>query len=346
MKVGELELSGRAILAPMAEVTDAPFRTICKENGAGLTFTQMVSAEGVFKNSFGTLKYLSFSKNEKPIGVQLLGNNPDYIFKAIKDLKELKPDIIDLNCGCSVTKVCQNNMGASLLDHPDKIRLLAGRMKEAAGGIPVSIKMRAGRSRQKINIEDNAKAAEDGGASMIIVHGRVRADEYSDAPDWSWIKRAKQAVSIPVVGNGSLFEPSDCIKMMDETGCDAVLIARGALGNPFIFSRLNSILTSGKDIEIGAEEIHKTALKHFRMMIDDVGEERGIKNARKHLAWYYKYQDGIFKFIEKIYSLENKELVEEYLAEHTENIINGVYPKEDFERIRKSFNERVLFWMN
>lgn len=341
-----MELSGSAILAPMAEVTDAPFRKICKESGAGLAFTQMVSAEGVFKNSFETLKYLSFSKNEKPIGVQLLGNNPDYIFKAIQDLKGLKPDIIDLNCGCSVTKVCQNNMGASLLDHPDKIRLLAGRMKEAAGGIPVSIKMRAGRSRQKINIEDNAKAAEDGGASLIIVHARVRSDEYSEPPDWSWIKRAKQTVSIPVVGNGSLFEPADCLRMMEETGCDGVLVARGALGNPFLFSRLNSILTSGKDIEFGAEDIYKTALKHFRMMVDDGGEERGIRNARKHLAWYYKYQNGIYEFINKIYSLENKELVEEYLAEHTEKIIKGIYPKEDFERIRRSFNERVLFWMN
>jgi tRNA-dihydrouridine synthase B len=246
MKIGNLDIGKKAILAPMAEVTDAPFRQICREHGAGLTFTQMVSAKGVVENAFATLKVLAFSQSEKPIGVQLLGSDPEYIAKAIHELHSFKPDLIDLNCGCSVPNVCRIGLGASILDKPDLLEKLVKTMVKAAGKIPVSVKIRVGGDRQHVTLMRNAKIIEDNGASLITVHARFRSDSYKQEADWSWIGKVKEAVSIPVVGNGSLFEPEECLRMMNQTGCDSVFIARGALGNPFIFSRLNAMLSTGK----------------------------------------------------------------------------------------------------
>ncbi|MGE5402040.1 MAG: tRNA dihydrouridine synthase DusB [Ignavibacteriales bacterium] len=347
MKIGNLDLGQKAILAPMAEVSDAPFRQICREYGAGLTFTQMISAKGVIENAFSTLKVLAFNKNEKPIGIQLLGNNPEYIGKAIQEIKSLKPDVIDLNCGCSVPNVCRFGMGSSILDDPGLLAKLVRTMVDAAGDIPVSVKIRLGRDKQHISVLRNAKIIEDNGASMVTVHGRYRADSYKNEPDWSWIKKVKESVSIPVVGNGSLFHAEDCIRMIRETGCDSVFLARGALGNPFIFNRLNSILSTGNDPgRPTADEVAAAALHHFELQIKDSGQLQGIKKARKYLVWYFRFFNGISAFIDKIYSLNEVNLVEEYIKEHVNKIKNGFYPEEDFEEINKSFNERVLFWMN
>lgn len=338
----------RAILAPMAEVTDAPFRQICREYGAGLTFTQMVSAKGVIENSFATLKVLAFSRQEKPIGVQFLGNDPEYLGKAIQEIKSLKPDLIDLNCGCSVTQVCKFGLGASILDDPALLGRIVKRMVQSSGGeIPISVKIRIGRSRQKINVVENARIIEDNGASMITVHGRARSDSYVDDPEWKWIKQVKQSVSIPVVGNGSLFEPEDCIRMLDETGCDSLFIARGALGNPFLFKRLNSILETGKDPgspEI--EEVAAVALHHLNLIVKDSGQEAAIKKVRKHLVWYFRFYNGISHLIKQVYSIDSIPLLTEFINEHTQKIKRNEYPAEDFDAIKRSFNERVLFWMN
>ncbi|MGE5432114.1 MAG: tRNA dihydrouridine synthase DusB [Syntrophomonadaceae bacterium] len=347
MNFGNLDIGKKAILAPMAEVTDAPFRQICREHGAGLTFTQMVSAKGVVENAFTTLKVLAFSKSEKPIGVQLLGNDPEYIGKAIHELKSFTPDLIDLNCGCSVPNVCRIGLGASILDNPELLERLVKVMVKAAGSIPVSVKIRAGRDRQHVTVLKNAKIIEDNGASMITVHGRYRSDSYKEEADWNWIRKVKESVSIPVVGNGSLFEPEDCLKMINETGCDSVFIARGALGNPFIFSRLNELLLTGKDPgKPSADEVASVALRHFSLLIKDSGSLQGVKKARKHLVWYFRSFNGISSFIEKIYSLDEAPLVEEYIGEHAAKIKKNVYPEEDLSKIELSFKDRVLFWMN
>ncbi|MGE5351337.1 MAG: tRNA dihydrouridine synthase DusB [Acidobacteriota bacterium] len=347
MKIGNLDIGKKAILAPMAEVTDAPFRQICREYGAGLTFTQMVSAKGVVENAFATLKVLAFSQSEKPIGVQLLGSDPGYIEKAIHDLKSFKPDLIDLNCGCSVPNVCRIGLGASLLDKPDLLERLVKSMVKAAGNIPVSVKIRAGRDRQHVTLVQNARIIEENGASMITVHGRFRSDSYKDEADWKWIRKVKETVSIPVVGNGSLFEPDDCLRMMNETGCDSVFIARGALGNPFIFSRLNAAVATGNDPgKPSADEVAKAAQRHLSLLIKDSGPFQGVKKARKHLVWYFRSFNGINSFIEKIFSLDEASLVEEFISEHADKIKKNVYPEEDLSKIDLSFKDRVLFWMN
>lgn len=347
MKIGTLDIGSKAILAPMAEVTDAPFRTMCREHGAGLTFTQMISAKGVSENSFDTLKFLAFSRNEKPIGVQMLGGNIDNLGAAVEEIRKLKPDVIDLNCGCSVAQVCKYNMGARLLDDPVYLGKLVRRMVDASGGIPVSVKIRLGASWQKINVIENARQIEKNGASFITVHARTRADIYANPPVWEWIKKVKQSVSIPVVGNGSLMEPADCLRMIEQTGCDGVFIARGALGNPFIFERFNALMESGADPgHPDADTVLNTVVKHLELLVRDAGEPIALNRAKKHILWYYRYFNGITHLLENIFQLNDKSSVIGFLSEHTEKIKNNIYPEEDFERIKRSFNERVLFWIN
>jgi tRNA-dihydrouridine synthase B len=347
LKVGNLSLDKRAILSPMAEVTDAPLRQICREYGAGLTFTQMVSAKGIIDNSFTSLKALAFRRDEKPIGVQLITNEPEYLEKAIKEIKSFQPDLIDLNCGCSVPQVCKYGLGAAILDDPVLLAELVRTMTDAAGDIPVSIKLRLGRDKNNITVLRNAKIAEENGTSLITIHARTRNQSYAEKPDWQWIKKVKEVVNIPVVGNGNLFYPEDCIRMINETGCDFVFVARGALGNPFIFNRLNSILESGVDPGVpDLDEVGQTVLKHFNLILKEYGEDQGIKKARKHLIWYFRFYKGIYNFIEKIYSIDEHYSVENFILEHIQKIKENYYPEEDLEKVNKSFNEHVLFWMS
>lgn len=346
MKIGKLDLKNGAILAPMADVTDAPFRQICKQYGAGLTFTQMISARGVVENSFDTLRFLAYNRNEKPIGIQLLGKDPEYLERAIGELKGLNPDVIDLNCGCSVTQVCKFGLGAAMLDDTPQLGRIVKTMVKAAGTIPVSVKIRLGRSRQKINVLDNARAIEDNGASFITVHARTRSDSYVDEPLWEWIARVKESVKIPVVGNGSLFQADDCLEMMRQTNCDSVFIGRGALGNPFIFKRLESLLSTGTDPGMpDIEEVKNTVLNHLDLIIKDSGGEQGVRKARKHIIWYFRFFSGVHNFIDSVFKTENRTALEDLICSHSEKIKNGSYPEEDFEAIKKSFNERVVFWI-
>lgn len=347
MKVGKLNLSSKAIVAPMAEVTDAPFRQICREYGAGLTFTQMVSAKGIVDNSFDSLKVLAFNRSEKPIGVQLLANDPEYVQKAITELKSLNPDLIDLNCGCSVAAVCRYDLGAAILDNPVLLGELVKSMKDSAGDIPVSVKIRLGRDKNNINVVKNAEIVEKNGASQVIVHARVRSDSYAVKSAWRWIGDVKKAVSIPVIGNGSLFEPSDCINMINETGCDGVLLARGILGNPFVFRRFNSIIDTGTDPGFpDVDDFKSAALHHLDLIRKDSGDLNGPKKARKYLVWYFRFFNGIYEFVNGIYNVDSFPLMEEFINEHVEKIKNHFYPEENLEKIKNSFNERVLFWMN
>jgi len=347
MKIGNLDISGRAILAPMAEVTDAPFRQMCKEYGAGLTYTQMISAKGIIENSFQSLQSLAFSRSEKPIAVQLLANDPEYVRKAVLELRQLKPDMIDLNCGCSVQQVCKHGLGASLLDNPILLGKLVKTMVNAAGDIPISIKIRLGKDKQNITVLRNTKIIEENGASAVIVHARTRAQAYDEPSDWSWIKKVKDQLKIPVIGNGSIFEPEDGVRMIKETNCDSVFISRGALGNPFIFRRLNALLNgqAGADVP-GLDEVGNAAIKHLKLIAKDSGEFNGTIKARKHLIWYFRFYNGIGNFIDKIFAIDNSAKVELFILDHIEKIKNGFYPEEDLQKIKKSFNERVLFWIN
>lgn len=347
MKVGKIDLGEKLFVAPMADVSDHPFRIIAKEFGAGFTFTQMVSARGVIENDFGTLRRLVFSRNEQPVGVQILGNNPLILKSAAKELAKLSPDLIDLNCGCPVNKVTKHDMGASLLDDTKLIGRLVKSMVEGANGIPVSIKMRLGKDKKNINVLDNAKAAEDNGASLIIVHARTRVDRYCESPEWEWLKKIKENISIPVVGNGSVFGPEDVVKIKKDTGCDSVMIARGALGNPFLFERYNSIIEKG--VDPGEPDIFKvrdTAIKHINLLVRDFGESNALDRVKKNIVWYFKKYNGISVLLEKIFSYNNSNSIIEFVNEHAEKVLNNFYPQEDLKCIQQKFENKVLLWLS
>ncbi|MBI9071718.1 MAG: tRNA dihydrouridine synthase DusB [Melioribacteraceae bacterium] len=345
MKVGNLDLTNKLIMAPLAEVTYAPFRKIVTEFGAGLKYTQMVSAEGILKNNFQTLKFLVYSRDEKPIGVQILGKDPDIIAGAVSELKKIQPDVIDLNCGCSVHKVLKHKMGAAILDDTPLLGRIVKSMKKSSGEIPISVKMRLGSTKTNSSIIDNAKACEENGASFIVVHCRYRSNSYNDDSDWEMLKKVKDSVSIPVVGNGSIFTPEDAINMREQTGVDSVMVARGALGNPFIFSRYNSIMEKGIDPgEPGLEEKLNIAIRHLNMLVSDSGERSGIIKAKKHLFWYFRLEDGIYQLVEKVKKLKEVDDIIGCLHEHVDNIAANKFEKLNIDEINKSFNERVMFW--
>jgi tRNA-dihydrouridine synthase B len=343
LKFGSLELESNAFLAPMAEITDYAFRTIAKNYGAGLTFTQMVSAEGVIKNNFNTLRMLTFSRAEKPIGVQLLGNDPDIIGRAVKELVKFKPDIIDLNCGCPVEKVYSCKMGAFLLSQPDKLGKLVREMVKNSDGIPISVKIRLG-PKEKVNVLENVKVIEDNGASVIILHARNRADRYDVEAEWEWIARVKEEVKISVVGNGSIFDAQDAIAMLDQTKCDGVLLGRGALGNPFIFKQIK-LLKNGIKYSPTIEEISEVALLHTNLLQKEQSLSISLDRAKKNIIWYFKYQNGIENLITELYSAVNFERIKEIIIAHTDRLLNNFYPQQDVEEINRKFNNRVLFWL-
>ncbi len=346
MKNGELEIKNRIIIAPLADISDAPFRKICKDFGADLTFTQMVSAKGVLSNQFDSLRYLVFSRAEKPIGVQILGNDPDIIDEVIGQIKGYKPDLIDLNCGCPVTKVINQKLGASLLDEPFLLEKIITKMVKRAGEIPVSVKLRLGRNKTKINIIQNAKIAENAGASSITVHGRTRDDRYEVESNWEWIKKAKESVSIPVYGNGSLFEPNDIKNFIDLTGCNGVMLARGVIGNPFLISRYKKMLETGFDTGLPKiDEVYETLKYHISLINKEYGEISAIVKAKKTIVWYLRFYNGITPLLNKIFSFENMDDIMVFLDKHIENIKNGSYPEEDLTIIDKKFKERIIFWL-
>jgi tRNA-dihydrouridine synthase B len=346
MKIGNLDIGKKLILAPMAEISDSSFRKITKEFGTGLTFTQMVSASGVINNNFDTLRYLSFSRDEKPIGVQILGNDPGIISEAISEIRKFKPDLIDINCGCSVDKVLRSDMGSSLLNNPAVLAQIIRRGALAAGDIPLSVKLRLGRDRKNINIIENAKIAEDNGASLITVHCRTSADSYETEPDWSWLKKVKENTKIGLVGNGSVFTPADAAKMIEQTGCDSVMVGRGAIGNPFIFQRFNSLVENNTDPgHPKIEEAKRVLLKQIDLLKKEFGEDISLNRAKKHAIWYLQFYNGINLFLNKIFPIKSIEDLNILILEHCENINNGFYPETKTEEIYQKFKKRILFWL-
>ncbi len=343
MKIGNLDVTNNAFLAPMAEVTDYAFRSIAKKYGAGLTYTQMVSADGVIKNNFNTLRMLTFSRSEKPIGVQLLGNDPDIIGRAVRELVKFKPNVIDLNCGCPVEKVYSKKMGAYLLSQPDRLGKLVNEMVKNSQGIPISIKIRLG-PKDKVNVLENAKIIEDNGASVITIHSRKKVDRYDVEAEWGWIAKVKEQLRIPVVGNGSIFKAEDAVKMMNDTKCDAVLLGRGALGNPFIFKQIQ-LLQEGKKYIPTVVDIQKAALEHLDLLEREQSLIINLDRAKKNIIWYFKYQNGLEKLISDLYTAINFDRLKEIVNNHSKKILDNYYPQENIEFITKKFNNRVLFWL-
>jgi tRNA-dihydrouridine synthase B len=347
MKIDSLDLGHKLLVAPMADVSDAPFRKISKKHGAGLTFTQMVSADGVVNNNFDTLRLYSFGRDEKPIGVQLLGRDPAIIGEAVSELSKVKPDLIDLNCGCPMEKVTSKGMGASLSDDPQLLARIVKSMVSAAEGIPVSVKLRLGKDHSNINITDSIKVVEDNGASLVIVHARTSSDSYQTDSNWDWLKKVKENVSIPLVGNGSCFFPQDAKDLMDTTSCDSVMIARGALGNPFYFSRFNSLMETGLDPgEPDIEEVVKVTIEHINLLVQEFGEINAFERAKKQTVWYLKNYPGISSLLDNIFKSKSMSELEELILTHEKSIKSGKLEQENIFEINTRFKNKVLFWLS
>lgn len=286
IKIGNVELEGNIILAPMAGVTDLPFRLLCKEQGADLICTEMVSAKGILYNNKNTEELLRIDDGERPVSLQLFGSDPDIISEMAKRIEDRNFDILDINMGCPVPKVVNNGEGSALLkDIPLAAKIIEKTVK--AIHKPVTVKFRKGFQRGDVQAVEMAKAAEAAGAAAVAVHGRIREEYYSGQADWDIIAAVKDAVKIPVIGNGDILTPQDGERMMKETGCDGLMIGRGARGNPWIFHQFKTWYETGKtEPKPDFGTVCEMILRHAAMQAEWKGEKRGIMEMRTHIAWY------------------------------------------------------------
>ena len=285
MKIGNVEC-GNIILAPMAGITDMPFRALCREQGATFSYTEMISAKALYYKNKNTLPLLQVAKGERPIAVQLFGNEPELLAQEALKLEEGPYDVFDVNMGCPVPKVVNNGEGSALMRDPEKVEQIVRAMTKVLHK-PVTIKIRKGFSTDQINAVEVARRAEDAGAAAIAIHGRTREEYYSGHADYDIIRQVKEAVSIPVMGSGDIYKGKDAKRMLDETGCDAVMIARGARGNPWIFREVAHFLETGEELpRPSVDTVKEMILRHARMLIDFCGENMAIRQMRKHAGYY------------------------------------------------------------
>ena len=310
LQIGSVTLPNNLILGPMAGVTDLPFRLLCKEQGAGLLCMEMVSAKAILYKNKNTESLLSIDEREKPVSLQMFGSDPQIMAQIAKQIEERPFDILDINMGCPVPKIVNNGEGSALMKNP----ILAGQIIESivkAIDKPVTVKIRKGFDDEHVNAVELAHVAEESGASAVAVHGRTREQYYSGKADWDIIRQVKEAVSIPVIGNGDLLCAEDVIKMQEQTGCDGFMIARGAQGNPWIFSQILHYFETGEHQEKPSyEEVRQMILRHARMMIEFKGEYTGIHEMRKHTAWYtagYPHSSRLRAAVNTVESLEQLE---------------------------------------
>ena len=315
MKIGNVELANNVILAPMAGVSDLPFRLLCKEQGAGMVCTEMVSAKAISFHNKNTVALLETSPAEHPVSLQLFGADPDIISEMAAYIEERDFDVLDLNMGCPVPKVAGNGEGSALMRNPKLVEQIVSKTARAIKK-PVTVKIRKGFTADEVNAVEIARIAEASGAAAVAVHGRTREQYYTGTADWDIICQVKEAVSIPVIGNGDVDSAAKAKQLLAETGCDGVMVGRGARGNPWIFREIRDYLATGQiPPRPSKEEVRDMMLRHTRMEIEYKGEYTGIREMRKHISWYTAGYPNSAKLRGCINEVESYQKLEEMLME-------------------------------
>ena len=315
MKIGNVELENNVILAPMAGVSDLPFRLLCREQGAGMVCTEMVSAKAISFHNKNTVALLETSPAEHPVSLQLFGADPDIISEMAAYIEERDFDVLDLNMGCPVPKVAGTGEGSALMRNPKLVEQIVSKTVRAIKK-PVTVKIRKGFTASEVNAVEIARIAEASGAAAVAVHGRTREQYYTGTADWDIIRQVKEAVSIPVIGNGDVDSAGKAKQLLDETGCDGVMVGRGARGNPWIFREIRDYLATGElPPRPSKEEVRDMMLRHTRMEIEYKGEYTGIREMRKHISWYTAGYPNSAKLRGCINAVESYQKLEEMLME-------------------------------
>ena len=315
LTIGNVELANRYILAPMAGVTDLPFRLLCREMGAGLLCMEMVSAKAILYGNKNTKSLLEIHPKEPPVSLQLFGSDPDIMSEIAKRIEELPFAFLDINMGCPVPKIVKNGEGSALMQNPRLVHEIVSKVSKAIRK-PVTVKIRKGFDDDHVNAVEIAKIIEDAGGAAVAVHGRTREQYYSGHADWDIIRQVKEAVSIPVIGNGDVASGKDARSMYEETGCDGIMIGRAAQGNPWIFRDLAVYEETGKEPEKRtAGEVKEMMLRHARLQIQYKGDYTAIREMRKHVAWYTTGFPNSAKLRDEINHAESYEELEALLNE-------------------------------
>lgn len=311
LQIGNVLLDNNLILAPMAGVTDLPFRLICKEQGAGLLCMEMVSAKAIYYHNKNTEALLEIHQEERPVSLQLFGSDPNIISEMAKYIEERPFAILDINMGCPVPKVVNNHEGSALMKNPKLVEAIVSRTVKAIQK-PVTVKIRKGFHDDLVNAVEIAKIAEASGAAAVAVHGRTREQYYAGEADWDIIRQVKEAVKIPVIGNGDVKSPESAKALVEETGCDGIMIGRAVRGNPWLFSQIQEYMEHGSyQSKPGNEEVKATIIKHAKLQLKYKGDYIGIREMRKHLSWYTAGYPNSARLREHINAMENfEELLE------------------------------------